>query len=941
MFLLLINFEIGKCITIIMKIAKRIFLGLIILIVLIVGAAIVIPIIYKGKLVELGKKEANKQLNANLDFDNDISITLFKSFPDISIGISKLKVVNVEPFLGDTLISAEKIDLTLDLMSVIKGEHYDIKKIALIRPKIKIHTLADGQANYNITKTDTTPTNKQLTDTSSKFKLSLKKYSIENAYIVYDDKLLGMQAKVVNMKHSGTGNFDDVVYDLITETTIEQLSFGYGGVNYLSQVKTNLNAVLNIDMGQSKYSFKENVLKINDLELGFNGFAQLKGDDITTDLKFETKKSDFKNFLSLIPTLYQSSFKDLSAKGKFGIDGNFRGTYNATEYPAFNINMLIENGSFKYASLPAGVDGVNLKANIKHNQGNLDNMTIAAILNGKMANDPFAMDLIVKQLLTDPYIDLKAKAKIVLAKFREFIPLNKSTTLDGIIDLDVAIKGTQSAAEKGNYESFNAVGTVNINQFKYADDKVSPVPINISRAGLKFNPNNLELQELNMIFGKSDINAKGYFNNYLGYALKGSPLVGKLTMNSKLMDINELLPATATETPASKVVAANQTNKQPVADVEVFSLPKNIDFTFNSTIGKILYESYIIDNFQGFIILKNEKLEILNTSLQMLGADMKLSGIFDASNSKKPELNNFKFNISHLGFQQMFAQIPMVQKYASITKNLAGSFDGEIMFSSPLAEGFMPILSQLTSNGFLKIDKAELSNYLPMKQLGEKLGISSFDKIVLTGIKPSYYISDGRINLKEPVKFNIDKANFSVIGSSGLDKTLKYTMEIVLPSTLVKNQVQSNLNATLSGTGIKVPIGETIKVLADISGTVEKPVIKLNLGQMGKDMLSGLKDQALDELNKKKKELEDEARKKIEAEKQKQLQRLDNEKAKLKNTANEKEAEARKRIEAEKARIEAEKRKVEEEAKRKAEEEKNKIKNEAKEKGKDIFKKRF
>src|SRR6476469_7672818 len=110
-----------------MKILKRILAVLGIIILLLLIAAVLLPIMFKGKIVAYAKTEANKHINARLDFDNDISLSLFRSFPDFSIGVNKILIINNKPFDGDTLVSIPEFHATLDIKSVIKGEKIAIK----------------------------------------------------------------------------------------------------------------------------------------------------------------------------------------------------------------------------------------------------------------------------------------------------------------------------------------------------------------------------------------------------------------------------------------------------------------------------------------------------------------------------------------------------------------------------------------------------------------------------------------------------------------------------------------------------------------------------------------------------------------------------------------------------------------------------------------------
>src|SRR6188474_2083455 len=97
---------------------KKLFkwIGIVVLILLI--AAILVPILFKGKIIQAIKDGANKNMNAKLEF-SDASLSLLRNFPNLSLGIENVSIINVAPFAGDTLIYAKDLHIVLDLMSVI------------------------------------------------------------------------------------------------------------------------------------------------------------------------------------------------------------------------------------------------------------------------------------------------------------------------------------------------------------------------------------------------------------------------------------------------------------------------------------------------------------------------------------------------------------------------------------------------------------------------------------------------------------------------------------------------------------------------------------------------------------------------------------------------------------------------------------------------------
>ena len=81
---------------------------------------VALPFIFKDKIIAKVKTEANKNLNATLNF-TDLSLSLFTNFPQFSITLDNLSLANAAPFKGDTLISAKSFRVTTDVMSVISG----------------------------------------------------------------------------------------------------------------------------------------------------------------------------------------------------------------------------------------------------------------------------------------------------------------------------------------------------------------------------------------------------------------------------------------------------------------------------------------------------------------------------------------------------------------------------------------------------------------------------------------------------------------------------------------------------------------------------------------------------------------------------------------------------------------------------------------------------
>jgi hypothetical protein len=565
---------------------KKIAIIIIAFIVILLAAAAAIPTFFRKEIDAKLKSTINKSINAKVDF-KDLDLSLITSFPNLGIKINDLSIVGVDSFVKDTLANVKQLQLNVNLLSVFKGETYQIKSVDLDEPTIYAKVLKSGKTNWDIMKKDSAANNNDTTKTA--FKVALKKYAIENGNITYDDASLGFFMELKNLNHNGKGDFTQDLFTLKTQSDIEKLTVKYGGIPYLNKVKLDAELPIDIDMKNMKFTFAENEIKLNELVLSAVGYLAMPNEnDITMDLKFDAKQSELKNFLSLIPAIYASNFKDMEATGKFAMNGTAKGTYNEKSLPAFDVNLSIENGKIKYPSLPSAINNIQVKSNISNPDGVMDHTVVnVPAFHLEFGNVPVDGRLLLKNPTTDPFIDMALKGKLDLKQLTAIFPM-KDMTLTGILDANVQAAGRKSSIDKGQYEAFKASGQMLASNFTYSGKNV-PMPVSVPTAKMTFSPKNITLSNLTAKVGKSDFAANGSVNNYLSYFFKkNQALQGNFNLSSNLIDVNELMgPKSATtETDARK-----STSK-----LSVFEVPGNIDFKVAAKAGRVLYDTYDITN---------------------------------------------------------------------------------------------------------------------------------------------------------------------------------------------------------------------------------------------------------------------------------------------------------------------------------------------------------
>ena len=205
-----------------MKIVKRVLIVLGAVLVLLVAAAIIIPIVFKDDIKAAIDKEIAKTVNADVLFDVDnFSLTVFKNFPNATVEIKELGVFNRAPFEGVPLFVMQELDVEVNLKTILFGDELRVKGITLVEPEINIKVLQDGRANYDITFPSTDTVAEEAPDTT-KFSFGIDHWEIVDGNVIYDDATLPYLLKITGLNHTGSGDFTSDVFDLRTSTVADQ-----------------------------------------------------------------------------------------------------------------------------------------------------------------------------------------------------------------------------------------------------------------------------------------------------------------------------------------------------------------------------------------------------------------------------------------------------------------------------------------------------------------------------------------------------------------------------------------------------------------------------------------------------------------------------------------------------------------------------------------------
>lgn len=777
-----------------MKIAG-ITLGVILLLLLI------LPFAFQGKLAKLVKEEGNKMLNAQFDF-RTLNISLLRNFPSASVSLEDFWLKGTGPFENDTLIQAGELTAAVNLFSLFGDGGYDISRIIVKDTRVHAIVLEDGRPNWDVMKPSPDAETPEDETAQETFRIKLQKLSVDNLSVVYDDRQGGVFADLSRLEADCSGDFgsDRTVVDLKMETP--SLTCRTGGIPLLNKVSLEADMDVDADLAGGKFTLRENMLRLNAIQLNLDGWLAQTKQGMDMDLRLSTNEVGFKELLSLIPAIYAKDFQDLKTDGKVTLNAFARGSIEGnTKVPQFEVNLDVKDAMFRYPSLPAGVEKINISALVRNAGGPLDATEISvAPFDFVLADNPFSLNATVKTPVSDPDFHLTARGKLDLGKVKEVYPLD-DMQLNGLVQADLELGGRLSMVEKEQFEQMQAKGSLRLNQMKLVLKDMPPV--DIQQSVFTFSPRYLQLSETTVNIGKNDLILDSRFENYLGYALKGSTLKGTLNVSSNHLNLNDFMSAdttaTVAEVPADTVAMG------------VIRVPENIDFQMQAAFRELLFDKMTLTDGKGTLLVRNGTVDMRNLSFNTMGGSVTMNGAYAAPQNKQPELNA-AFNMRNISFAQAYQDLGLVQQLAPIFAGLKGNFSGNLQIDTPLDATMSPVMSAVQGKGALSTKDLSLSGVKFIDQVADIVKKPSLKEIKVKDLNIDFEIKDGRVTTK-PFDLKLGDYNMNLSGSTGLDQTIDYTGKITMPADGIASKL-GTVDMTIGGTFTSPKVGIDMASLA-------------------------------------------------------------------------------------------------------------------------------
>lgn len=773
---------------------KRLIFGSLLSLISLLSLSFFLVYIYEDDVKIIIIKELNKHLNCKITVDpQNIDLTIIKSFPKCALEFKNILALESKDFkTQDTLLYAKRLSLAFDVENLF-NKNYTINKIELEDSKVNLKVDKLGNSNYIIWKTsDSSVTNDSL-------KFALEKIKLTNVFLSYKNTKMKIKISTKLNEVEFSGKFKDTEYILNTSGLAYIDLFQVQKVKYLNNNKLKFD--IKLDVSGKTFKIIKSDTKINSTLLNSKGTFVINDSLVSLDVIFKGSNLDISSTLSLLPENFQSKINDYESEGTFYAEGECH--YKAGCPLALSANFGIKQAYITYKINKTKLSNVNLEGSvlINENRSSLKLNNIKA----NLKSNTFSGNVEITNF-NDPYIKLNVEANTNLEELSAFYLIDTLQNISGSISLNANIEcfinELKSNAFNPNIIASGSAKLLNIKaQFKNSEKE-----INIPEGEVKLTNRNLEVINLKLIKGNSDVKIVGEMPNFLGYLFD---MKSNLTINSTV---------TSNAIELEDFIFSNNKNSNSTS---VF-IPSNLDLNLVVIIKKLTFQKFSAKQMSGSLLVKNQKVVVKGMTFLAMDGSISVNAFADASGGDIRISGDCE--VSKLNIKQLFFQLNNFGQTTLQDKHLKGFVTASIDFLGTWDTALNVDLNTINATSSLLIEQGELIGFKPLESLAKYIDLNELKHIKFSSLQSALEIKNKIITLpKTTIKSTA--LNMELWGKHTFDNQIDYHIQLLISELLAKKQ-RANKNFDEELSLIENDAENRRSVFILMTGSIDNPTIK-------------------------------------------------------------------------------------------------------------------
>ena len=325
-----------------------------------------------------------------------------------------------------------------------------------------------------------------------------------------------------------------------------------------------------------------------------------------------------------------------------------------------------------------------------------------------------------------------------------------------------------------------------------------PIPIHMEGTSVEYNTNRVTLKDARLHLGKSDLRLNGQLSQLRAATLRGGTLKGNLTVQSKLIDCNQLLLAmnrgarfaeADEKAPASfntdSITALEYQNMEIGAQdtlrtdttTQLMIIPKFLDLSLRTDAKRIQFKDLELENVVGEVVVRDQVLNLSELRMNSNIGDGNLTMVYSTPDEAHASMG-LELGLNKILVNKLIDLFPSMDTLVPMLRSFEGVVDCQITATCQTDSTMSVLLPTLNASCFMRGKDMVLLDGETFAEISKTLMFKNKKRNLIDSIAVDLAIKDSKIEVF-PFLVEMDRYKVAVGGTHNMDMTFDYHLSVL------------------------------------------------------------------------------------------------------------------------------------------------------------------
>ena len=344
---------------------------------------------------------------------------------------------------------------------------------------------------------------------------------------------------------------------------------------------------------------------------------------------------------------------------------------------------------------------------------------------------------------------------------------------------------------------WEARGKINFDKLRLFS-RYFPIPMYMEGTNVEYNTNRITLKDARLHLGKSDLRLNGQLSQLRAAALRGGTLKGKLTVQSDLIDCNQLLLAmnrgarfaeADEKAPASfntdSITALEYQNMEIGAQdtlrtdttTQLMIIPKFLDLSLRTDAKRIQFKNLELENGVGEVVVRDQVLNLSELRMNSNIGDGSLTMVYSTPDEAHASMG-LELGLNKILVNKLIDLFPSMDTLVPMLRSFEGVVDCQITATCQTDSTMSVLLPTLNASCFMRGKDMVLLDGETFAEISKTLMFKNKKRNLIDSIAVDLAIKDSKIEVF-PFLVEMDRYKVAVGGTHNMDMTFDYHLSVL------------------------------------------------------------------------------------------------------------------------------------------------------------------